>query len=167
VEFDPVRITYAQLLEIFWTAHDPRRVPGSRQYRAAIFFHNEGQRREAVRTRDREAARIRGTVHTGILPAGPFHRAEGYHQKYALRGNEELSREILAIYPVEADLVDSTAAARINGYVAGYGDLRQLREEWGTLGLSEPGGRRLWGIVHGFEGRRGNRETRGMACPAD
>jgi len=155
------------LLDVFWLAHGLRQLPRSRQYRAAVFFHDEGQRREAVRTRDRESARIRGTVHTGILPASPFYRAEGYHQKYALRGNEELAREILAIYPKEADLVDSTAAARINGYVAGYGDLRQLREEWGTLGLSGPGGRRLWETVRGFEARRGNREAQGMACPVD
>ena len=155
------------MLDVFWLAHGLRQLPRSRQYRAAVFFHDEGQRREAVRTRDRESARIRGTVHTGILPASPFYRAEGYHQKYALRGNEELAREILAIYPKEADLVDSTAAARINGYVAGYGDLRQLREEWGTLGLSGPGGRRLWETVRGFEARRGNREAQGTACPVD
>lgn len=132
-----------------------------------VFFHDEGQRREAVRTRDLETARTRRKVHTEILPAGPFHRAEAYHQKYALRGNEALVREVRAIYPEEADLVDSTAAARINGYVAGYGTLRQLREEWGSLGLSEAGGRHLWETVRGFEGRRGNREARGMACPVD
>lgn len=154
-------------MDVFWTAHDPREGPWSRQYRAAIFYHDEGQRREAFRTREREAARIRGTVHTEILPAGPFYRAEAYHQKYALRREAELAREILAIYPKEADLVDSTAAARINGYVAGYGSLRQLRGEWGSLGLSEPGKKRLWETVRGFEGRRGNREAQGMACPVD
>ena len=47
------------------------------------------------------------------------------------------------------------------------GNLRQLREEWGSLGLSEAGGRHLWETVRGFEGRRENREARGMACPVD
>ncbi|HEX9190570.1 MAG TPA: hypothetical protein VF847_00630 [Candidatus Deferrimicrobiaceae bacterium] len=63
--------------------------------------------------------------------------------------------------------MDSTAAARINGYVAGYGNLRQLREEWGGLGLSEAGVRRLWEIVRRNEGRQGNRDAQGMACPVD
>jgi hypothetical protein len=70
------------------------------------------------------------------------------------------------VYPAEEDFAGSTAAARINGYVAGYGDLRQLREELATLGLSDGGRKRLWDIVKGFEARRGNKEAQGMACPA-
>jgi hypothetical protein len=165
VDFDPSRIPYARLLDVFWASHDPGRRPRIRQYRAAVFYRDEAQHREAVRTRDREARKRDTKVHTEIVPAGAFHAAEGYHQKYALRGNEELEREILAIYPREEDFIRSTAAARINGYVAGYGDLRQLQEELNDLGLSAEGGRRLWEVVRKREAGRGNGEAAGIACP--
>lgn len=165
IDFDPSRIGYAQLLDVFWASHNPGVRPWSQQYRAAVFFHGEEQRREAVRTRDREALKIRGKVHTAIAPAGPFYVAEGVHQKYALRGDEELAMEVGVIYPKEEDFVRSTAAARINGYVAGYGDLRQLKEELTSLGLSEKGSRRLWDLVRKQEARRGNGEAMGIACP--
>jgi hypothetical protein len=153
------------LLEIFWESHDARSRPWSRQYKAAVFYLSEEQRVEAIRSRDHETARTRQQVHTEILPAGTFYSAEGYHQKYALRGNAEMEPEVTAMYPGEEEFIDSTAATRINGYVAGYGDLRQLRAELGGLGLSEAGGKRLWEIVRVYEVRRGNREAQGMACP--
>ena len=72
VEFDPARITYARLLEIFWENHEAGRRPWSRQYKAAVFYRNEEQKNEANRSRDREAARIRQQGNTEILPAGTF-----------------------------------------------------------------------------------------------
>lgn len=163
--YDPIRISYARLLEIFWESHDAGSRPWSRQYKAAVFYLGEKQRVEATRSRDREAARIRRQVHTEILPGGPFYSAEAYHQKYALRGNAVLEQEVAAMYPGEEEFADSTAAARINGYVAGYGDLLQLRSELAGLGLTEAGGERLREIVRGYEARRGNREAKETACP--
>jgi peptide-methionine (S)-S-oxide reductase len=165
IDFDPSRIGYAKLLDIFWASHDPGTRPWSPQYRAAIFFQGEEQRREAIRTRDREAQKFHGKVYTEIVPAGPFHVAEGYHQKYALRGDSKLATEIAALYPKEEDLVRSTAAARINGYLAGYGDLRQLKDELTSFGLSEKGSRHLWEIVRKNDARRGNGDSPGIACP--
>ena len=72
MEFDPARITYARLLEIFWENHEAGRRPWSRQYKAAVFYRNEEQKNEANRSRDREAARIRQQGNTEILPAGTF-----------------------------------------------------------------------------------------------
>jgi hypothetical protein len=164
--YDPTRVSYARLLEIFWESHDAGSRPWSRQYKAAVFYLDEGQMVEAARSRDREEARIRRQVHTEIVPAGPFYSAEAYHQKYALRGNAELEPEVTAMYPGEEEFADSTAAARINGYVAGYGDLLQLRSELPGLGLSEAGGKRLREIVHRYEAHRGNREAKEKACPA-
>ena len=89
VEFDPARIGYDQLLELFWQIHDPttmnRQGPdvGS-QYRSGIFFHTPEQEAAALASKERtEAARrFPGAIVTEIVAAGAFHPAEDYHQQY-------------------------------------------------------------------------------------
>jgi peptide-methionine (S)-S-oxide reductase len=89
VEFDPAKVSYEQLLDAFWENHDPttlnRQGPdiGS-QYRSAIFFHSPAQEAAARASKARlEAAkRFRRPIVTEIEPAGPFYRAEDYHQQY-------------------------------------------------------------------------------------
>ena len=132
---------------------------------SAIFYHDEVQRRLAERTRERESERIHRPIATEILPAGEFYPAEGYHQKFALQGDSALARELRAVYPGDIDFAASTAAARLNGYVAGYGSLRQLEAEMESLGLSEAGSRRLRETVRRFESRRGNITPGGSNCP--
>ena len=93
------------------------------------------------------AARLQGPVHTKILPAGEFTLAEDYHQKYYLRQKPDLLAEFAAIYPTPAALTASTAAARVNGYVAGYGTLPELQADLDGLGLSPGAGRKLVDLV--------------------
>ena len=143
IDFDPARVSYERLLEVFWKAHDPASRSWSRQYRAALFFHNEAQKQLALASRDREAARIRGKIKTEILPANEFYLAEDYHQKYYLRQDFVFSTEFRRIFPSEWDFVNSTAAARVNGYVSGYGTMTALKEELDRLGLSEEGKKKL------------------------
>jgi len=89
VEYDPARITYAQLLDAFFKMHDPttrdRQGPdvGS-QYRSAVFYHSEEQKREAeAKIAELEkAGTFKRSIVTQVLPAGPFWPAEEYHQKY-------------------------------------------------------------------------------------
>ncbi len=97
----------------------------------------------ALESRDWLAARINGKIRTEILPATEFHLAEDYHQKYYLRQDFVLGNEFRKMFPSERDLVNSTAAARVNGYIGGYGDQAALKEELDRLGLSEAGRRRL------------------------
>lgn len=143
IDFDPSQITYEQLLAVFWANHDPTRRAYSRQYASLIFVHSAEQRRVAVASKDREEARRRQRVVTEILPASLFTLAEGYHQKYYLRGHRELLGEFAAMFDSAAGFVNSTAAARVNGYAGGHGSLEQLREEIGKLGLSAAGRERL------------------------
>jgi peptide-methionine (S)-S-oxide reductase len=143
IDFDPTQISYPKLLEVFWKGHDPTSRSWSRQYRAALFFHNEEQKRSALESRDREAARIDGKIRTEILPATEFYLAEDYHQKYYLRQDFILSNEFRTMFPSERDLVNSTAAARVNGYMGGYGTNAALKEELDQLGLSEAGRKKL------------------------
>lgn len=89
LEYDPSRIAYDQLLEAFWACHDPttlnRQGPDvGDQYRSAIFYHTPEQETAARASKERLAAegRFRRPIVTALEPAGPFWRAEEYHQRY-------------------------------------------------------------------------------------
>lgn len=89
VEFDPARISYDQLLDVFWQNHDPttmnRQGPdfGS-QYRSAVFYHNDEQLKAAQRSKEKldASGRWPRRIVTEITPASTFYRAEEYHQQY-------------------------------------------------------------------------------------
>ena len=134
-------------MDIFWKAHDPTSKSWSRQYRAALFFHGEDQKKLALESRGREAARIKGKIQTEILPAADFYPAEDYHQKYYLQQDRLLMKEFQAMVPSPRDFVNSTAAARANGVVGGYGTGAALKEELDQLGLSEAGRKKLLDAV--------------------
>lgn len=89
VEFEPSQITYNRILEIFWRQVDPTDPDGQfvdrgSQYRTAIFYLNEEQRREAEASRQAlaKSGRFTSPIATEIKPAGPFWPAEEYHQGY-------------------------------------------------------------------------------------
>ena len=87
VRFDPNRVTYEQVLELFWSSHDPttpnRQGPDvGTQYRSAIFFHDAGQERQARRSRSRAQLRTPRPIVTEVVPASTFWPAEEYHQRY-------------------------------------------------------------------------------------
>jgi peptide-methionine (S)-S-oxide reductase len=147
VDFDPGRISYRELLDIFWKSHDPTSRPWSRQYRAAIFFHNEAQRKLAAESKEREEARLKEKIYTEILPFTGFTLAEDYHQKYRLRQEPDILRAFEQIYPSERDFVNSTAAARVNGYLGGYGTAEDLKKEIDGYGLPPAAKKRLLGIL--------------------
>jgi peptide-methionine (S)-S-oxide reductase len=92
--------------------------------------------------RQEEAARARG-ITAPIVTGAPFHLAEDYHQKYYLRRDQTLLRELADYTPQQ--LVDSTVAARLNGFLAGKGSVARLREE--DLGLSPAGATYLERLV--------------------
>jgi peptide-methionine (S)-S-oxide reductase len=94
VAFDPTRITYAQLLKVFWENHDP--TEGMRQgndlgtqYRSLILTHGPEQAREAEQSKELFQQALtkagRGLITTQIQPAGEFYFAEDYHQQYLIR----------------------------------------------------------------------------------
>jgi peptide-methionine (S)-S-oxide reductase len=89
VEYDPSKVSYDRLLDVFWNGHDPtqrnRQGPDvGTQYRSAIFFHTPDQEAAARASRERleKSGRFPRPIVTEITPAGPFWRAEEYHQKY-------------------------------------------------------------------------------------
>jgi peptide-methionine (S)-S-oxide reductase len=89
VEFDPSQVTYDELLNIFWSNHNPttlnRQGPDiGTQYRSVIFYHSPEQKSAAEISRDKidKSGRFRRPVVTQIEPALKFWRAEDYHQRY-------------------------------------------------------------------------------------
>ncbi len=95
VRFDPDRVSYEQLLDVFWSIHDPtqlnRQGPDvGTQYRSVIFHHTPEQEAAARASRENLEAsgRLRRPVVTEITPAAAFWRAEEYHQQYIARGGK-------------------------------------------------------------------------------
>ena len=89
VQFDPAAISYDQLLDAFWGCHDPttlnRQGPDvGPQYRSAVFHVDDEQQAAAAasRARQQESGAHARPIVTEITAAGPFHRAEEYHQRY-------------------------------------------------------------------------------------
>lgn len=87
--FDPAQVSYEKLLEVFWQNIDPTQKDGQfvdrgRQYRTAIFYHNDEQKRLALASKREieKSGRFRRPIVTEIVPAGAFYRAEDYHQDY-------------------------------------------------------------------------------------
>ena len=114
IVFDPSRISYQKLLDVFWRNHDPlakdrQFCDRGDQYRPAIFYHNEEQRKLAEASK--QAVQVKfapRVVHTEIGKSGVFYKAEDYHQDY-YRKNPEQYHE----------------------YRTGCGRDRRLRELWG------------------------------------
>jgi peptide-methionine (S)-S-oxide reductase len=89
VEYDPDKVSYQQLLDVFWSNHDPtqlnRQGPDiGTQYRSVIFVHDAEQRQIAGASKAEldNSARFRRPIVTEILPFSAFYRAEEYHQQY-------------------------------------------------------------------------------------
>jgi len=101
VEYDPSRVAYEDLIEVFWNCHDPtqlnRQGPDiGTQYRSVIFYHDDEQKSEAeeARARMESLGLYRRPIVTQVVPAAPFYLAEEYHQQYlAKRGLDSCSTE--------------------------------------------------------------------------
>jgi len=113
VTYDPGKVTYEKLLETFWHNVDPTQRNGQfcdhgTQYRTAIYYHNDEQKRLALESKAAIEKRFKEPIVTQIEPAGVFYRAEEYHQDFYLKD------------PV-----------RYKTYRAGCGRDARLQELWG------------------------------------
>lgn len=95
IEFDPTQVSYEQLLEVFWRAHDPTQLNRQGndvgpQYRSAIFLYDERQRAvaEASKAAMQASGRFDRPIVTTLEPAGPFYPAEADHQEYYRRNRD-------------------------------------------------------------------------------
>jgi peptide-methionine (S)-S-oxide reductase len=96
VVFDPAKVSYEQLLDVFWKNIDPLDAGGQfcdrgDQYRSAIFYEGDAQKEAALASRDRllKSGRLKGRIVTEIVPLEAFYPAEEYHQDYYMRNMQK------------------------------------------------------------------------------
>jgi len=101
---------------------------------SAIFYHSGEQKALAEKTKEKHQTTLKRTIQTRIKEADTFYDAEDYHQKYMLRHHQGLLKS-LAVSPKE--IISSHVTARLNGYLGGFGMLKNLELEMENLGLNE------------------------------
>jgi len=149
IDYNPEKVSFEQLAEIFWNNHNPRSRNFKIQYANILFYHNQQQKVIAQASKRELVAEGEGEIYTSIQKLNDFYPAEDYHQKYHLRRSGRFIKEIKSIYPDPDDLRDSTAAARLNGYLAGYGSPEEVRANIRKLGLSPKAQDKLLNRVEG------------------
>jgi peptide-methionine (S)-S-oxide reductase len=108
ITYDPTQISFSQLLDVFWNAHDPTTLnrqgaDQGTQYRSIILFTNESQKAEAGQSRQNAQTRFSDPIVTEIVPLSTFYHAEDYHQDY-FRRNPQAAYCALVIRPKLAKL---------------------------------------------------------------
>ena len=93
----------------------------------------------ALEALEKQEQKIGQEIYVEVLPLDHFYLAEDYHQKYYLKNSPMLYSDFRSFYNSESALTDSTAAARINGYLGGNGTQDLLNKELKSYGLSERG----------------------------
>jgi len=87
IKFEPSKVSYKKLLEIFWKVHNPTTLNRQglnigTQYRSVIFYHNEQQKEEAIKSKEKFQKNLKNEIVTEIKKVKEFYKAEEYHQRY-------------------------------------------------------------------------------------
>ncbi|MBE0427676.1 MAG: peptide-methionine (S)-S-oxide reductase [Nitrospirae bacterium] len=153
IDYDPSSISYGDLLTLFWESNHNEYPSWSQQYKSIIFYHNDTQRVLALESKEGKERERGKKLYAEIVPFTRFYLAEDYHQKFHLRREYDMLEEFHLMYPKERDFINSTSAARVNGYLAGYGTYAALTRELGSLGLSERAEKKLLDIARTYQQR--------------
>lgn len=138
IQFDPLVISYEEVLREFWGNHYPNRGNyKGRQYISLLHYHTERQRLAIKSVQKEMEGQLGEPIETEISPFTGFTRAEERHQKYYLKRYPKALEQLAEIYPDRELLADSTFAARLNGFVKGFGTKDSVREEMAHWNLGE------------------------------
>uniref|UniRef100_A0AC34RKC3 Peptide-methionine (S)-S-oxide reductase n=2 Tax=Panagrolaimus sp. JU765 TaxID=591449 RepID=A0AC34RKC3_9BILA len=126
--FDDQKISYQDLLDYFWTHHDPTD-HRKKQYRSAILYSDDEQKTLAEASFNKVKA-AKPSIETYVQKLDHFYVAEDYHQKYWLRCQPRIFN---ALNLTDEQVIDSPLAAKMNAFMAGYDNfdvLQQLKKEY-------------------------------------
>ncbi|MEK3934609.1 peptide-methionine (S)-S-oxide reductase MsrA [Sporosarcina sp. FSL W7-1349] len=130
VEFDPQVIRFEDVLRQFWRNHYPNRGHyKGRQYLSILRYHDDEQLEVIERVKREMEGELGEAIETEIAPFETFTLAEERHQKYYLKRYPTALEQLKELYPDQHLLVDSTFAARLNGFVKGFRTCDSLFEE--------------------------------------
>ncbi|WP_364149908.1 peptide-methionine (S)-S-oxide reductase MsrA [Paenibacillus sp. LPE1-1-1.1] len=131
VEFDPGRIAFEDILNVFWDSHNPVNINDykGRQYMSLLLYFDERQNDTIRHVLQNRKEQGKAEPATEVVPAAPFTLAEDKHQKYYLKRFPDAIEKLSTLYPTETDLRNSTLAARLNGLAKGYTSLERILEE--------------------------------------
>lgn len=131
IDFDPTIISFEQILQLFWSSHNPTRGQsyGGRQYMSLLLYHNDHQKELAKKTKEEQERFIKAEIQTEVSPYAKFYLAEDYHQKYYLKRHKNAIEQLNRLFQTEEAFTDATLTARLNGLVKGYLTMDQLKTE--------------------------------------
>lgn len=130
IKFDPSIISYAAILKVFWSNHYPNRDQyKGRQYISLLHYHTEKQRQTIEIIKKEMEKELGEPIETEISRFSEFASAEERHQKYYLKRYPKAIEQLAGLYPSAEQLKDSTFAARLNGFVKGFGTKDSMRKE--------------------------------------
>ena len=124
------------IVKLIWQAHNPIGLPRDSQYMSAIWYSDESQLDVINATKAPLEERLGQKLNTPVLPLETFYNAEDYHQKYGLQRHRNLMNAFNVMYPEFQGFVDSTAAARLNGFASGRGPSSLFDQEKNDYGFS-------------------------------
>ena len=138
IDFDPGIISYEEILRKFWQNHYPNRGNyKGRQYISLLRYHGAQQQETADKVKQEMERNLGEAIETEIAAFEQFTLADERHQKYYLKRYPNTLEQLQDLFPKMDHLVDSTFAARLNGFVKGYGKMRLLKSEVAGWNIDE------------------------------
>jgi len=137
IDFAPAEITFAEIVDLIWKSHNPIGAPRSSQYKSAIWFSDPTQLDTIQASQEPLVKQYERDLTTEVLQLETFFNAEDYHQKYVLQRHDAVMKRFRLAYPDFNDFVDSTAAARLNGFAYGCGKKELLEAEQSSYGMPQ------------------------------
>lgn len=130
IKFNPEQLRYEDVLRHFWRNHYPNRDEyKGRQYISMLHVHSREQEAVVNTVKAEMEEELGEPIETEIVPFTAFAPAEARHQKYYLKHYPKALAQLIDFFPSEELLHDSTFAARLNGFVKGFGNRDALLEE--------------------------------------